>query len=77
MIARVCFVMDGLNPCGIIDMRYSRNIRARHIQFLDTKQRLFFLAHGQPPLLDYICDHQHIGAVFIQFKPVPDILAQH
>ena len=77
VVARVRLPVHGLDARRVVDMGDRRDVGARHIQLVDTEERLFGFAHLPPMGVLDLGDQQHVGAVAVDLKPVRDILAQH
>ena len=68
--------MHGLQPGGIIHMRYGWNYRARYIELVDAKQLILLFRHLLAVHIKDVCNHQHIGAVTLEIEPLRDIFCK-
>jgi hypothetical protein len=76
MVARIGVRVHGLNPGRVIDVGHGRNGRSRHVQLLDTEQRMLGRRHLASMLLRYVRHEEHVGAITVELEPVGDVFAK-
>src|SRR6188508_3408346 len=77
MIPRVCAAVDGLDPRRIIDVSNSRDGGARHIQFVDPKQRLLVLSHCPTAFFANVGHQEHVRRIAVKIEPIRNVLPQN
>ena len=77
VVIRVGVSGDGLDARRVVDVRNRRNIRARHVELVDSPQPPLLVAHRDLALPLHGGDEQHVRGVAGELEVVVHPFAQH